>query len=612
MPQRVKPAEQGIVLDALSAGYGQTLIVDDINLTIPTGKMTVLAGANGSGKSTLLSTIARMLKPLGGCVRLDGQAIHQMPTKAVSRQLGILPQSPLTPEGLTVFELVSRGRYPWQGLMRQWSEADELAVEEALRLTGTAEFAHLPVDSLSGGQRQRCWIAMALAQQTATILLDEPTTWLDLRYQVDILELLQTLTREHGRTVVTVLHDLNFAVNYADLLVFLKQGRIAGTISDNDVCSPELIKRVFDVDVQMSINPQTGKPFFMPFRARRQRHNERGHPAFRAASPPRLALLLLTLLLIAASLVHLGLGARWIAPQTVLQALLEYNPRNFDQRIIVDLRLVRLAAALLTGAALGVAGLLLQTVIRNPLGEPHILGLNAGASLAVVATSALGLSLGAFPAGRPLTAACGAGLLFGGVMALASAGRGGATPLRITLCGVALSAFASAVTAAILILDEQTLLAMRTWLAGDLAGLNWSTLQTALVPALIGLGVALLIAPRLNVLALGDKVALGLGINLVQTRLLGLLAIALLCGAAVAVAGPIGFVGLVVPHVVRRLVTEDIRLALPLAAPVGALVLVLADIAARTLVAPQELATGAMTALVGAPLFIFIAARFFK
>ncbi|HBX9555988.1 TPA: iron ABC transporter permease, partial [Klebsiella pneumoniae] len=197
---------------------------------------------------------------------------------------------------------------------------------------------------------------------------------------------------------------------------------------------------------------------------------------------------------------------------------------------------------------------------------------------------------------------------FGGVMALASAGRGGATPLRITLCGVALSGFASAVTAAILILDEQTLLAMRTWLAGDLAGLNWSTLQTAL----IGLGVALLIAPRLNVLALGDKVALGLGVNLVQTRLLGLLAIALLCGAAVAVAGPIGFVGLVVPHVVRRLVTEDIRLALPLAAPVGALALVLADIAARTLVAPQELATGAMTALVGAPLFIFIAARFFK
>lgn len=328
----------------------------------------------------------------------------------------------------------------------------------------------------------------------------------------------------------------------------------------------------------------------------------------RRQSRPRLALVLLSLLLLGGSLVHLGLGARWIAPQTVLQALLHYDPRNFDHRIIVDLRLVRLAAALLTG----VAGLLLQTVIRNPLGEPHILGLNAGASLAVVATSALGISLGGVALARPLTAACGAALLFGGVMLLSSSGRGGVTPLRITLCGVALSAFASAVTAAILILDEQTLLAMRTWLAGDLAGLNWQTLRAALLPALAGVTIALVIAPRLNVLALGDKVALGLGVKIVQTRLLGLTAIALLCGSAVAVAGPIGFVGLVVPHAVRRLISEDIRLALPLAAPVGALVLLLADIAARTLVAPQELATGAMTALVGAPVFIFIAARFFK
>jgi len=268
MSQRVVPAEQGIVLDTLSAGYGQTLIIDDINLTIPHGRMTVLAGANGSGKSTLLSTIARLLKPCDGSVRLDGESIHSLPTKDVSRRLGILPQSPLTPEGLTVFELVSRGRYPWQGLMRQWSTTDEQAVEEALALTGTAEFAHLPVESLSGGQRQRCWIAMALAQQTATILLDEPTTWLDLRYQVDILELLQTLTRDHGRTVVTVLHDLNFAVNYADVLIFLKKGRVAGVINEGEQCTPALIKSVFDVDVQMSLNPQTGKPFFMPFRVR--------------------------------------------------------------------------------------------------------------------------------------------------------------------------------------------------------------------------------------------------------------------------------------------------------------------------------------------------------
>ncbi|MFX0567518.1 ABC transporter ATP-binding protein [Kosakonia cowanii] len=268
MPQHVEQPEsgQGIVLDRLSAGYHKQIIVDEISLTIPLGKMSVLVGANGSGKSTLLSTIARMLKPLGGSVLLDGKAIHQQPTKAVSRQLGILPQSPVVPEGLTVFELVARGRFPWQSFMRQWSQEDENAVQQALEMTGTAGFAHQPVDSLSGGQRQRCWIAMALAQQTPVILLDEPTTFLDLRYQVEILELLHTLTRDHGRTVIVVLHDLNFAVNYADTLIFLKQGRLQGVINEGEACTPELIKRVFDVEVQMSVNPLTSKPFFIPFR----------------------------------------------------------------------------------------------------------------------------------------------------------------------------------------------------------------------------------------------------------------------------------------------------------------------------------------------------------
>lgn len=270
MPQQVenRASGQGIALQQLSAGYHNKVVIDGIDLTIPQGRMTVLVGANGCGKSTLLGTIARMLQPLGGSVTLDGKSIHQQPTKAVARQLGILPQSPLLPEGLTVFELVSRGRFPWQGMMRQWSEADEQAVQQALTLTGTAEFAHLPVDSLSGGQRQRCWIAMALAQQTPIILLDEPTTFLDLRYQVEILELLHDLTRYHGRTVVVVLHDLNFAVNYGDTLVFLRQGKLEGVIHESQACTPELIRRVFDVDVQMSLNPLTGKPFFMPFRLR--------------------------------------------------------------------------------------------------------------------------------------------------------------------------------------------------------------------------------------------------------------------------------------------------------------------------------------------------------
>ncbi|MCS3606850.1 MULTISPECIES: FecCD family ABC transporter permease [Erwinia] len=324
------------------------------------------------------------------------------------------------------------------------------------------------------------------------------------------------------------------------------------------------------------------------------------------------ALIILLVALLGCALIHLGLGARYIGPGTVLQALLEFNPRNFDHKVIVDLRLLRLVAALMTGAVLGVAGMLLQAVIRNPLGEPHILGLNAGAALAVVIASALGSQWGGLLLGRPLIAAGGAAALFALVMLLASAGRTGLTPLKVTLCGVAVSSFASSVTAAILILDEQTLMEIRTWLAGDLAGLSWTVTRAAALPGAVGMVLALWIAPRLNVLALGDVIASGLGVNIARTRLLGLIATALLCGAAVSVAGPIGFIGLVVPHIVRRLITDDIRLAIPLSALCGALLLLLADIAARTLIAPQELATGVMTALVGAPVFIFIASRFFK
>ncbi len=321
-----------------------------------------------------------------------------------------------------------------------------------------------------------------------------------------------------------------------------------------------------------------------------------------------LAFILFVLLLTAGAIAHLGTGARVIPPWTVAQAFFAFDPHNFDHNIIIRLRLLRLMAATIVGAALGVAGVLLQSVIRNPLAEPHILGLNAGAALAVVLTSALGLTL---PVGQPLVAAAGAATLFLLVLVFSSSGRTGLTPMKITLCGVAMSAFASSVTAAVLILDEQTLLSLRTWLAGDVAGVNAQTLR-ALWAATAGFVLALALSPSLNMLALGDNMAQGLGVSLLKTRLLALLAIALLCGAAVSIAGPIGFIGLVVPQLIRRLVSVDLRVMVPLSALCGALVLLLADLAARTLFTPWELATGIMTALVGAPVFIFMASRMFK
>lgn len=248
----------------LKAGYGQRLVVDGVSFTVAAGRMTALIGPNGSGKSTLLATMARLLQPMGGTVLLDGRAVHGQPRRALARELGILPQSPLVPEGLTAYELVSRGRHPHQGFLSQWSDKDAAAVETAMGLTGTSDFAGIPVAALSGGQRQRCWIAMAMAQETSVILLDEPTTFLDLRYQVEVLDLLARLAHAHGRTVVVVLHDLNMAVAYADTVLCLKDGRIRAVAGEGRSLSAADVADIFGLEVEAVPHPRTGKPVFVP------------------------------------------------------------------------------------------------------------------------------------------------------------------------------------------------------------------------------------------------------------------------------------------------------------------------------------------------------------
>ncbi|MGU3401367.1 FecCD family ABC transporter permease [Brucellaceae bacterium D45D] len=324
---------------------------------------------------------------------------------------------------------------------------------------------------------------------------------------------------------------------------------------------------------------------------------------------PLTAMILTSMFVVILAVLHIGFGARIIGPQVVTSALMNYDPANLDHRIIIDLRLLRLLCAIVTGAALGMAGTLLQSIIRNPLGEPQILGLNAGAALAVVLATALGGTAFSTPIGRPVIASIGAALVFGLVMSMASAGKSGLTPIKATLCGVAFSAFASSVTAAILVLDEQTLTDLRIWLVGDLAGLSYPALQYAAIATGLGLTVSMLLAPYFNVLALGDDMAKGLGVNVFAVRIAGLICAAILSGAAVSIAGPIGFVGLVVPHIARQIAGNDMRLLLPLSAIGGVSLLLAADIAARVIIAPQELATGVMTAIAGAPMFIYLAAR---
>lgn len=263
-PVPAPAAEPELRARGLHLAYDQRLVVEDLDLVIPSGRITAIVGANACGKSTLLRALARLLAPRQGTVELDGRALRSLPTRELAQRLGILPQTPVAPEGLTVFDLVSRGRSPHQNWWRQWSKADELAVHEALAATGMTELADRAVDELSGGQRQRAWIAMAVAQGTPVLLLDEPTTYLDLAHQVDVLDLITDLNRREGRTVVMVLHDLNQACRYADHVIAMKSGRIAAEGPPAEVVTAAIVEDVFDLRCQITTDPVSGTPLVIP------------------------------------------------------------------------------------------------------------------------------------------------------------------------------------------------------------------------------------------------------------------------------------------------------------------------------------------------------------
>ncbi len=250
---------------SLSLGYDRELIIERLNLQIPEAKITVFVGSNGCGKSTLLKSFARLLKPQQGSVLLEGKDIHSQPTRQVARKLAILPQGPSAPEGLTVSQLVRQGRYPHQSWLQQWSEEDENVVKKALQDTDLTALMHQPVDSLSGGQRQRAWIAMTLAQDTNILLLDEPTTYLDLTHQIEVLDLLFDLNRREQKTIVMVLHDLNLACRYAHHIVAVNNKSVYAQGKPEDVVTEKTVKDVFQLGCRITHDPIFGTPLCIPF-----------------------------------------------------------------------------------------------------------------------------------------------------------------------------------------------------------------------------------------------------------------------------------------------------------------------------------------------------------
>ncbi|MFD5558997.1 ABC transporter ATP-binding protein [Streptomyces sp. NPDC127068] len=258
------PAPVRLRARGLTLGYAQRPVIEGLDLEIPDGSFTAVIGPNGCGKSTLLRAFGRLMKPRAGEVLLDGTPIHRMPTRQVAHLVGLLPQSPVAPEGISVADLVARGRHPHQSWYRRWTGEDEAVVARAMRATGTYELAERDLDELSGGQRQRAWIAMALAQDTELLLLDEPTNHLDLAHQVEVLDLVRTLHRDIGRTVVLVLHDLTLAARYADRLVAMKAGRIVAQGAPRDVLTEEMLAEVFGLHARVRHDEETGCPLVIP------------------------------------------------------------------------------------------------------------------------------------------------------------------------------------------------------------------------------------------------------------------------------------------------------------------------------------------------------------
>ncbi|MHA7240301.1 ABC transporter ATP-binding protein [Arthrobacter sp. TMS1-12-1] len=276
MFQSRNPTTEGTLsAESLTLAYDDRTVVDQLTVALPAGKVTVIVGANACGKSTLLRGLARLLKPAGGSVLLNGSDIATQSTKAVARVLGLLPQTPLAPDGISVADLVGRGRYPHQGWFRQWTPEDDDAVAGALEATDTLALAGRSVDELSGGQRQRVWIAMALAQQTDILLLDEPTTFLDVAHQIEVLDLITDLNRRAGTTVVMVLHDLNLAARYADHLIALRDGRIVVEGPPSVVVTEETVSEVFNLECRVIADPVSGTPMVVPVGRHHGRHHGR-------------------------------------------------------------------------------------------------------------------------------------------------------------------------------------------------------------------------------------------------------------------------------------------------------------------------------------------------
>lgn len=584
-------------------GHDATTVFHDVSFEVGGGEHVALIGPNGAGKSTLLRCLAGLLKPKSGAIEINRRDIADFPRRELARNVAFLPQASGAVPSLRVRDLVMTGRYPYFTMFDPASHEDRLAVDDALEITGTTAFAERRFDELSGGERQRVLLAAAIAQDAPILLLDEPFTFLDPAGQAEFSAIINRLLAERGVTVITVTHDLARAAADSCRIIALSGGALVVDDDAVNALTPERLGNVFACEFSPLAFPPSKKA--APAKSTVKKAIV-GEPRPVSGASPWLVfwvsgIAVAALFLLVSFLASL-VGSPMMSPWNILG-----NLSGTDASLFFNFRMPRCVTALLAGSALSLAGLVFQALFRNPLATPYTLGVSSGASFGAVVAMQFGVATFArFHAGVQMAAFLGA-LLSVAIVYGTFRMKRRASVTTMLLAGVGCNfLFSSLIMMLQYVCDPAKTIQTIYWMMGGIFVTGFGD-ALRLVPALtLGVAATVLLTRELDVMLLGDEISSARGVNVGKVRLVLFFAVSLMTAAVVSLCGPIGFVGMMVPHVCRLLLGPLHRRLIPASIAAGGLFLLLCDVIARTVISPAEIPVGVITSLFGAPFLLML------
>ncbi len=594
-----------VVVSGVSFAWesGDLATFSDVSFTVLHGESVAVIGPNGVGKSTLLRCIAGLLKPTSGAIEINGQRLDTFTPKAFARQVAFLPQGTNAIPSMRVRDVVMTGRYPYFTMFDPTSSVDREAVTASMELTGTALLADRRFDELSGGERQRVLLAAAIAQDAPILLLDEPFTFLDPAGQAEFSAIIAQLRAERGVTVITVTHDLARAAADGCRIIGLAKGALVVDASAEVALRPDMLRTIFGCEFEPLAYPATRVKKKVEVVA------QKTDPVLTAPIRLRKPWLWFSVCLAAVVAVFLvvtflaGLiGNPVMSPLEIIA-----NPRGDEARLFFDWRMPRCVTAFLVGSALSLAGLVFQAMFRNPLATPYTLGVSGGASFGAVVALQFGVAASVLGHAAVQSSAFMGALLSVAIVYGTFRLKRRASVTTMLLAGVGCSfLFSSLIMLLQYVCDPAKTIQTLYWMMGGIFVTGFGD-ALQLVPALvIGVGATVFLAKELDVMLLGDEISASRGVNIDKVRNILFLAVSLMTAAVVSLCGPIGFVGMMVPHACRLLLGPLHRRLVPASIAVGGVFLLLCDVIARTVISPAEIPVGVITSLFGAPFLLLL------